>query len=39
MLDSELREMYSLADIEGEITNNHSLRATSMTQMFDVGVT
>ncbi len=39
MLDSELRKMCSLAGIEGEITNNHRLRATSMTQMFDVRVT
>ena len=39
MLDNELREMCSLTGIEGAITNNHRLRATSTTQMFDVGVT
>ncbi len=37
-LDTELRKMCSLASIEGAITN-HNLRATSTTQMFDVGVT
>ena len=37
MLDTKLRCMCSLAGIEGDFTN-HSLRATSATQMFDMGV-
>ena len=35
----KLRKMCSLADIEGAVSiSNHSLRATSATQMFDMGV-
>ena len=37
MLDTKLRCMCSFAGIEGDF-KNHSLRATSATQMFDMGV-
>ena len=38
-LDMKLRKMCSLAGIEGAVSiSNHSLRATSATQMFDMGV-
>ena len=36
-LDTKLRRVCSLAGIEGDFMN-HSLRATSATQMFDMGV-
>ena len=37
MLDMKLRRMCSLAGIQG-VYSNHSLRATSATQMFEMGV-
>ena len=37
-LDFKLRNMCSLAVIQAEIISNHGLRATSATQMFEMGV-
>ena len=37
-LDFKLRNMCSLAGIQAETISNHSLRATSATQMFEMGV-
>ena len=37
-LDFKLRKMCSLAGIQAETISNHSLRATSATQMFEMGV-
>lgn len=37
-LDLKLRKMCSLAGIQGGPISNHSLRATSATQMFEMGV-
>ena len=36
-LENKLKKMCSLAGIEGRVTN-HSLRATSVTQMYESGV-
>ena len=37
-LDFKLRKMCSLVGIQAETISNHSLRATSATQMFEMGV-
>ena len=37
ILDTKLGKMCSLAGIEGRVTN-HSMRATSVTQMYETGV-
>ena len=37
-LDFKLRKMCSLAGIQAETISNHSLKATSATQMFEMGV-